>query len=81
MRLKIGRGGDYDRRGAESRLVELLRGRMRDTPPGADALVLRQNMVHYQSRLDGAGLNDSQRRAIANLVAEEEAQLHARRAP
>jgi len=67
---------------AEQRFAELLsqRGRRgnalgRETP---EVFIIRQNVAHYRARLELADIDDTQRRSIERLLAEEEAKLAAR---
>lgn len=69
---------------AERRLAELVRareepGRWPETKPAREApggFIVRQNIANYRARLAEAGLDDTQRRAIEVLLAEEELKLH-----
>lgn len=64
---------------AEHQLIELIRARtraeMQSVGRGTDGFVVHQNIVHYRSLLNAGGLGHAQRRAIEQLLAEEEAKL------
>ncbi|HEY6024891.1 MAG TPA: MASE4 domain-containing protein [Pseudolabrys sp.] len=68
---------------AEQRLLELLRAQARSAATangkGTDAFVLSQNIAHFRSMLESGALDDTQRDAIRQLLAEEEAKLNGRR--
>jgi hypothetical protein len=68
---------------AEQRFAELLRARARPESQRAgrerpEAFAVRQNIAHYRDMLSTEHLNENQRRAIENLLTEEEAKLAAK---